>query len=65
MDKNVQFYKEITVILWCDNEVAVNKKEQLEGRIPCSMCDSNEQDYYSITKLRVINSKLPKGIQCQ
>jgi ribonuclease HI len=64
MNNDKQFYDDITGILWCDNQTAVNKYNKLEGVRPRSMREANEDDNDIIQELRIVKDNLPKGIKC-
>ena len=56
-------WQQLTGTMWCDNQAATKKYNELEGTKPFSISTSNMNDSDVLQELRVVKSKIPIKIQ--
>ena len=56
-------WQQLTGTMWCDNQAATKKYNELEGTKPFSISTSNTNDSDVLQELRVVKSKIPIKIQ--
>ena len=58
-------WERLTAVLWCDNQAAVNKFNQLRGRRHYSIASANHTDSDVLQELRVWKDAMPIDIQAR